>query len=146
MTASLEKRKREFVRLVMQQQIAAKNAAYGQFIIQTNEVQYKLAFIVFIYSSFPEKSHMDYLFGKTTFGPLIGLFQSCAPKNPEMYQLLRNLKEYKKLRDQLAHRMYSSERLTHPGCKAAITIGKRILRLMDKTIESFRAQLHNPHT
>ena len=141
MTTSLEQRKREIVRLLLQQQTVVRDALYGQLIIQANEVHYKLAFVVFLNSSFPENKYRSYLFERAEFGSLISLFQACIQRTPEMRQLLGLLKNYQTKRNRLAHHMYSSKVLTPVECKKAIIIGKQILSTMDKTIESIKVRL-----
>ena len=106
-----------------------ENAKYGEFVIQTNEVQYFLALAVLMRSSFVDNEYKNWLFDRAELGTLIGLFRVCARLTPSMYALFMQLQQYKKDRNRLAHKMFLSKtRLTPAECEKAIALGQEILK------------------
>ena len=103
-----------------------ENAKYGEFIQQTNEVQFLLAHFILLRSAFTDKSYKD-LLERATFGKLINFFKACASVTPSMYKLLLQLQKYKKDRDRLAHKMFSAQKLTPTECEQALVLGQHIL-------------------
>lgn len=75
---------------------AEENRKYGEFIIQTNEVQFLLSFIVLKRTSLPDKKYIEDL-EKSELGILIKLFQACGNKTPQMFELMLNLKSTTRL-------------------------------------------------
>ena len=123
--------KKRMAQSMVRGQINLENQKYGEFIKQTNEVQVFLAVVILKKSSLPDNDYMENLFGKE-FGPLISLFQACAPRTITSYQLLLKLKKYQKDRNRLAHKMFSSKKLTPTECDAAIKEGELILIILRK--------------
>ena len=58
-----------------------ENETFGKLILQTNEVQTKLACIVILHSSLPDKKYIEFIY-ETTLGKLISIFQVCTEKKP----------------------------------------------------------------
>lgn len=106
---------------------ALENQRYGEFIKQTNEVQYMLAYVVLIRSAFIDKKYKDFLIERAELGILIHLFRACIRPTPSTYKLFLRLQKYKKDRDTLAHKMFSVDKLTPQQCNYAIIQGKNIL-------------------
>jgi hypothetical protein len=123
-----EKLKRKIAESMVRGQKYRANAKYGEFVVQSNEVQYMLALVVLLRSSFTDKDYENWLYEKAGLGTLISQFKACAHRTPSMYQLLLQLKDYKKFRDRLAHKMFSSKtKLTLVECEKAIALGEKII-------------------
>ena len=137
-----DKIKKEFIEELVQNQANLENQKYGEFIKQTGEVQLFLALAVLQYSSFPDKGYIDHLFDRAELGTLIGLFQACAKKQPASYLLVLSLKRYNEHRRRLAHKMFSSKKLTPVECEAAIIEGKHILTMLRK-LAKLRSKKNN---
>ena len=106
--------------------MSVENAKYGELIKQTNEVQFLLARVVLLRSTFVDKDYQN-LLERATFGTLINLFKACAQATPSMYGLLSQLQQYKTYRDRLAHKMFSAKKLTPTECKDTLILGRYIL-------------------
>ncbi len=127
-----DKIKRRIAESMVRGRRASENAKYGEFIQQTNEVQFLLAHVVLLRSSFIDKDYQNWLIEKTGLGTLINLFRACVRRTPAMYGLFLGLQQYKKDRDRLAHKMFSAKKLTPAECKRALVLGQYLLmRLYD---------------
>ena len=102
---------------------------FGEFVLQTNEVQAVLALTVSLYSLYKGKMDIDFLFKKTTLGRLISKFQVCIIKetkeNSEMNKLLFILKDYNRYRCVIAHEMHlPDKRLNQKEAKKQLRLEK----------------------
>ncbi len=108
-----------------------ENKKYGELILQTNEVQSRLAAAIILNSSCPDKKYSERIIGMT-MGSLITLAQACILLSIRDLALL---KEYKKDRDKLAHKMYTSNKLYPSDCIKVLSRGEEILALLEKVIK-----------
>lgn len=109
-----------------------ENATHGEFIKQTNEVQFILAYVVLTRPSFVDEDYRNWLVEKAGLGTLINLFRACIRRTPSMYLLFLQLQKYKKDRDRLAHKMFSPKKLTPAESERALSIGEEILKRLYK--------------
>ncbi len=123
-----DKIKKRLAESMVRGQRTMENAKYGSFIKQTNEVQFLLAFVVLLRSTFIDKNYENWVFEKAGLGTLINLFRACARRMPTMYMLLLQLQRYKRDRDRLAHKMFTTNKLTPEECKTALVLGDHILQ------------------
>ncbi|OGI56979.1 hypothetical protein A2906_02955 [Candidatus Nomurabacteria bacterium RIFCSPLOWO2_01_FULL_37_25] len=113
----------------------SENEIFGQFILQTNEVQTTLAITVLLHSSLRDKKYNESLIERT-LGNLIFMFQACMKKTSETQKLLSMLKNYKTSRNKIAHKMYLSEkRLNQKDAEQAMKTGKDILKILNTLID-----------
>jgi hypothetical protein len=110
---------------MVESQLAVENSKYGQFIIQTNEVQFYLNLVVLLRTYAPNKKIRDYL-ERLELGNLIGCFRICT-KNPTELALADALNNYKDSRNALAHKMFTNRKLTVKECELSIELGKELL-------------------
>lgn len=101
-----------------------RNSKYGEFIIQTNEVQLRLSALILLRTTQDEKIS-KYLEG-LTLGNLINCFRICA-KNPIELAFADCLDLYNRSRNALAHKMYSKKELTETDCETSIKLGEKFL-------------------
>jgi len=103
----------------------SKNSKYGQFIIQTNEVQFYLIFLIILKTVLPGKKLKECL-EEYTLGKLIYKFKTFA-NEPLKLSLIESLKKYNESRNSLAHKMFTREKLTEKECELSIELGEEIL-------------------
>ena len=139
---SLDKLKRKIAESMARGRIGLENQKYGELVIQTNKVQFFLTLVVIQKSSLPDKAYMDNLFERAELGNIISLFQASAHRTVASYKLLVALKKYNDIRRRLAHKMYSSKRLTLAECNPAILEGERILKTLER-MAKIRAKKKN---
>ncbi len=102
-----------------------ENSKYGQFIIQTNEVQLSLKWLI-LFRSVSFTRELEEFLERVGFGTLINCSRICI-KYSEL-DLLKSLKLYKDARDALAHKMFSSNgKLTVTECEKALELGDALL-------------------
>lgn len=132
----IETRKREFSNLFDfdKENKIRENSNYGEFIIQSNEVQLYLILLLEFRSFRPDKSLYDNL-ERLELGNLIGLFRVCV-KNTSELVLISYLNRYKNQRNKLAHKMFTQKKLTITECKLAIELGNNIIIILKKIIIS----------
>jgi len=102
-----------------------RNSKYGEFIIQTNEVQYFLILLIRLKINFFNNKLEKYL-EELTLGKLMKLFEVFISSQKEL-SLLKNFVLYNQLRNKLAHKMYTEKKLTEKECELAIKLGENIL-------------------
>jgi hypothetical protein len=115
----------------------SKNSKYGQFIIQTNEVQFYLIFLIILKTALPSKKLKEYL-EECTLGNLIYKFKTCS-NEPFELSLIESLKKYNESRNSLAHKMFTREKLTEKECELSVELGEEILislKFLSKSIWS----------
>lgn len=109
---------------------ADENRKFGEFIIQSNEIQFYLSKVILLNSSYPDKKYKEFL-ERAELGTLIHVFCSCADNKQLESMIIPKLRKYKNERNKLAHKMYSSEKLTKKECEDAINDGKIILKCLN---------------
>src|SRR3989338_5572998 len=136
-----ERRAREYVRerkkyieQVLKENQIRYNATYGKFIIQTNEVQYYLVKLIFLRSFDPSKTFEKYL-ERLQFGQLISYLNICAQTELDI-DLISKLTNYKDKRDTLAHKMFTSKKLTVRECEQAISQGDAIIKYLTEALKN----------
>ncbi len=111
------------------------NSKYGEFIIQTNKVQWLL--VLQILSRAPNPNdELKKVLEIFTFGPLISAFRICAYATSEEEKIIDLLAKYKGARDALAHKMFTDRRLTPRECITAIKIGNKIIKYLTKNMKN----------
>lgn len=112
----------------------SENEIFGKFILQTNEVQTTLVIVILLYSSLRDKKYSKSLLERT-LGNLIFMFQACMKKTTETKKLLLMLRNYNTSRNEIAHKMYLSEkRFNQKDAEQAMKIGKNILKILEVLI------------
>lgn len=118
---------------MVEQERINENSKYGQFIIQTSEVQLYLGLLIFLRSPISNKKLKKYL-ERLQMGNLIGCFRICV-KNPFESSLVDSLENYKDSRNTLAHKMFSDQKLTPKECKLSIELGDALLEALKKLLK-----------
>lgn len=126
----MNRAKEKFIKLMVERNRIQENSKYGQFIIQTNEVQFYLTYIIFSRVLVPTKIFIKYLQG-LTLGSLINYFRMCLRNSFEL-GLADSLGEYNKDRNTLAHKMFSNKKLTPKECELSIVLGDKLLKALIK--------------
>jgi len=121
------------IKRMLKQRYILRNSKYGQFIIQTNEVQSHLILLILLRTALPNEKLHKYL-ERMTLGSLINCFRICI-KNSDELTLVNFLKSYNKGRITLAHRMYTKKRLTETNCELSIKSGEKLLTKLKKLIK-----------
>lgn len=110
-----------------------KNSKYGEFIVQTNYVQFYLAKLIFL-RSFERTEDFKNKLERLTMGPLIDYLNVCAETKLDI-DLANNLKKYKTRRDALAHKMFTAKKLTPKECENAIRLGNKIIEYLEESLK-----------
>ncbi len=126
-----EETRKKFVQFIIKNQRIRDNSKYGEFIIQTNEVQLWLSFIILIRTTHRTKQLKNNL-ENAEFGKLIGYFLVCL-KTTDL-NLLKTLNTYKTDRNALAHKMFTNKKLTVKQCEKAIELGNELLKLLKNMV------------
>jgi hypothetical protein len=121
----IENIKKKLVQRMVDHSRFIKNSKYGEFIIQTNEVQSFLILLILLKVVLPNKNLSEYL-EKSTLGNLINSFRICASSLREA-SLINYLDLYNNSCNALAHKMYTKKELTEKDCELAIKLGEKIL-------------------
>lgn len=138
MSSEVNRAKRRLVDSIIAGQRNVENAKYGAFIVQTNEVQLKLALAILQRSGLPDKDYINKL-ERSELGPLLGLWKACVKTiSPAAVTLVRDLGTYKDYRNRLAHKMFKGERLTPAECQEAIKLGESILRRLNQLVGIYK--------
>jgi len=128
-----EEVRRKLIDELVKKQKELNNSKYGELIIQANEVQWYLTNLVWARASCPTKKFKKYL-ERLELGSLIECFNICV-KIPKEKELLEALKDYKKSRNTLAHKMFTSEKLTVKDCRESIEVGNLIIKILKLSLE-----------
>jgi len=110
-----------------------RDSKYGQFIIQTNEVQVYLYCLILLRAPFIRKEFVNRL-ERITLGNLINYFRICV-KNSVEASLVDDLEIYNNKRNALAHKMYTNKKLTEKDCESSIKLGEKLLTELRKIIK-----------
>ena len=121
------------VKRMIEQTRILRHSKYGQFIIQTNEVQFYLISLIFLRTILPSKKLKQYL-ERLTLGNLINCFRICV-KNSVEASLVDGLEIYNNKRNALAHKMYTNKKLTETDCKLSIKLGEKLLTKLKSLIK-----------
>jgi hypothetical protein len=128
---NLEKKKKEMAEKMLGLQKGSENKKYGEFILQTNKVQYKLNTAIMLNSVCLDKKYCDQLLG-LTMGSLITVAQACISFSEEDLEMLR---KYVEARNKLSHKMFTLKHLNVSECTKALESGEKIIIKLDKLIE-----------
>ena len=109
-----------------------RDSKYGQFIIQTNEVQRYLTVLILKRTVLCSKKFFNYL-DSSTFGNLVNSFMICVQDSTEL-TLVNDLGLYVSKRNALAHKMYTNNRLTEIECEASLRLGEELLAKLKELI------------
>ncbi|MCX6759442.1 MAG: hypothetical protein NT012_02675 [Candidatus Nealsonbacteria bacterium] len=123
----MESAREKLIKLIVAGQKSEENKKFGEFIVQTNKVQFYLSILVVLQSFFPDKKYREYVEG-AEFGSVINLFCACGKNEEGTVKFIKRLRKYKKQRNRLAHKMFSAEKLTKKECEQAIIEGEKILK------------------
>lgn len=134
----MEDIKRKLAKSIIAGRKGEENKKFGEFIIQSNEIQFYLSNLLLFRSSYPDKKYRENI-ERAQFGNLIDLFCACAKAKTYEFILIPKLRMYISKRNRLAHKMYTADKLTKEDCEVAIKEGEKILKglniLMDKEID-----------
>ena len=111
-----------------------RDSKYGQFVIQTNEVQLHLISLIFLRTTLPSKKLKQYL-ERLTLGNLINCFRICVKNSVEL-SLTDDLETYNEKRNTLVHKMYTNKKLTETDCKLSIKLGEKLLTKLKSLINN----------
>ena len=138
MSNSVNRVKKHLMDSMIAGQRYAENAKYGAFIVQTNEVQLKLALAVLQRSGLPDKDYVEKL-ERSELGPLLNLYKACVKTvSSAAVTLVLDLGTYKGYRNRLAHKMFQGKRLTPAECEKAIKLGETILRRLNQLVGIYK--------
>ncbi len=126
--------RKKYIEQVLKDNQIRDNATYGKFIIQTNEVQYYLVKLIFLRSFDPSKTFEKYL-ERLQLGQLISYLNICAQTELDI-DLVSKLTNYKDKRDTLAHKMFTSNKLTVKECEQAINQGDAIIKYLTEALKN----------
>lgn len=141
------KRKDELIRMRMlvAQEDTRKNAKYGKFIIQANQIQYLIICVIALRAYMPSKKLLAQL-EELTLGALFENFRLCVKSKLEL-SLVQSLNLHKGSRNALAHRMFTAKELIEKECELAIELGEELETYLEKVkeeeIKEWRATIEN---
>lgn len=133
------KEREKFVQRIFLENQIRDNSKYGEFILQTNEVQFFLVKLIFLRSFNPSNSFERDL-ERLQLGPLISYLNVCAQTELDL-NLLAQLKDYKDKRDALAHKMFTAQKLTVSECENAIKLGGKIIEYLVESLKSKQSNM-----
>jgi len=122
---AIERVKKALVEQKIKQMHIHLNSKYGQFIIQTNNVQSLLFLLILSRTVLLSKRLIKYL-ERLTLGNLINCFR-INTKNPVELSLIDSLDIYNGARNALVHKMYTKQALTERDCELSIKLGEELL-------------------
>ncbi len=124
--------RKRIVEAMMAQQRIVRNSKYGEFIIQSNEIQFYLVFFIKLTATKINKKFSKDI-ESSTLGTLISYFQLCIKTDDEKL-LIGGLLKYNESRNSLAHKMFTNKRLTESECKVSIELGDMLLIMLKELI------------
>lgn len=131
--STLEEKKKELARKMVNARKNFENQKYGEFIIQTNWIQFYLINLIIFRSGVLDKHYKNSIEGMM-LGQLINLF--CACGNKEEGILIPKLREYQEKRNKLAHKMHTLKKLTINECEQAIEEGRKLEKALDSLLKN----------
>ena len=129
MAESLEKLKKELVLRMVKNQQAFQNQKFGEFIIQSNNIQFYLSNLIILRASFPDKEFADKI-ESGTLGQIINLFCACAQRESGEAYLIPELRKHSKIRNRFAHKIHTPANLTKDELQKAVELGNKILKAL----------------
>lgn len=129
MEDSYEKIKEKLIQAMVRNQQAKESQKFGEFIIQSNNIQFYLSNLVILRSSYPDKEYIEKI-ESGTLGQIINLFCACAKKETGEFILIPKLRKYNKIRNKFAHKIHSPAKLTKDELQNAVSIGNDILKFL----------------
>jgi hypothetical protein len=102
---------------------------FGDFIIQSNKIQFYLSNLILLRSSYPDKKYQDML-ESVMMGQLIDLFCACARKDNGENVLIPKLRRYKTIRNRFAHKIHTYSDLSDQELQVAVTLGNEIFKFL----------------
>lgn len=134
--SNIEENKKKIIERLILNQRKNENSKYGEFIIQTNKVQFYLVLLILTKAIRPNKKLKNNL-ERLELGHLIGYFRVCAKSSDEV-ALIQSLEKYKDSRNALAHRMFiKDKKLTIRECELSIQLGEEILKVITQCLEQY---------
>lgn len=124
--------KQKIIETMISQQRIVRNSKYGEFIIQSNEVQFYLVFFIKLTATKINKKLSKDVEG-STLGTLINYFQLCIKTEDEKL-LIGGLLKYNESRNSLAHKMFTDKMLTERECNVSIELGDTLLTILKELI------------
>lgn len=144
MAANKKEVEKQLIEVLMKNQQIHENSKYGEFIIQTNEVQWVLVNLILIRAKYLTPKLQESL-ERSELGNLIIGFGMCI-RTFEESGLLKLLQKYKDSRNALAHKMLTDKKLTINECKVSIKLGTLILNslreMLKSDIASFKSRIN----
>ncbi len=125
--------KEKFTERILEESRTRDNAKYGEFILQTNDVLRYLVGFIFLRSFTLNESFKKHL-EESQMGALISYLNVCARIGSD-FALMAKLKDYKKKRDALAHKMFTDKKLTVNECEKAIKAGDKIISYLTENMK-----------
>jgi hypothetical protein len=130
---------KDFVEDMVHAQQNFDNQKYGEFIIQTNRVQFYLTLLIQLRCFVVDDEFRKHL-ERSQFGQLIGYFNVCARDSSEL-KTVEGLRIYNESRNALAHKMFTDKKLSTKECVASIEVGDSLIRyliiLIDKEVGTY---------
>ena len=133
------KSRKELIERIAEGANLRKNAKYGEFIIQANEVHFYLVKLIFL-RSFDQGKGFEKILEGAQLGHLIGYLRVCAKTDSDIV-LLELISDYKDKRNALAHKMFTNKKLTPQECEKALKLGKRIIQCL---LSSLKEEIEAP--
>ncbi len=122
-----------------EQRLIYENSRYGKFIIQTNEVQFYLVWLI-VMRSFPANDGLIKNLEELTLGQLVGYFR-VKIKGIDELKLENSLKTYNGKRIALAHKMFTDKKLIPKECESSIDLGEKLIEELKELIEKRNSEL-----
>lgn len=121
---------KEFVNKLVEMAKTDEHKKYGKLILQTNEVHWYLGMIIVVRSGAPDDDYQDYVYTGAELGMLINLFNASSKGLLVAGHLISELKKYNRQRNRLAHKMFSTKKLTLTECEKTIQEGEKIVEML----------------
>jgi len=118
---------RTYEDLIKGQEDIIKNQKYGELVIQTNLIQTALISFIIYFSRITDKEFKEHI-ERAGLGTLINFFAICLDEPSS--SVIKELREYKKYRDRLAHKMFTEKKLSEDECELALSLGNKIGELL----------------
>jgi hypothetical protein len=134
--------RKEFIQVMVRNKRAMESQKFGDFIIQSNNIQSYLSNLVILRSSYPDKEYMDKI-ESGTLGQIINLFCACAKKETGEMILIPKLRKYCKIRNKFAHKIHAHEQFTKDELQNAVLLGKEVLKSLISIVGAISAEIRS---
>ncbi|MES2409613.1 MAG: hypothetical protein V4509_04945 [Patescibacteria group bacterium] len=124
-----EKFKKEFIKTKIRNQRALESQKFGDFILQSNNIQFYLSQLVILRASFPDKEYVEKI-ESGTLGQIINLFCACCKTETGEHTLIPKLRSHNKIRNKFAHKVLITTIPTNNELKKSIELGNDILKAL----------------